>query len=324
LEELEHFPEQIKLVIILGPTASGKSELAVRLAEGFSGEIVNADSMQMYRGMDIGTAKPSLDMQACIPHHLLGIIDPDQPFSAADFRREAERAIRDIHARGKKVLVVGGTGLYIKALTGGLIDSPAGNDEIREELNRVASDLGNLELYDRLARVDAVTAGKLHPNDVLRIIRALEVYEMTGRPVSELRGQHRFRDAGGYCCLKLGIKADRAELYGRIDDRVEWMMAHGLVEEVRGLLAKGYSPQLKSMRALGYRQVCAYLAGEYSLDEAVRLIKRDSRHYAKRQMTWFRRDDEIKWFEYPANIAIISSDVIEFYAKGEGYGKSTV
>jgi tRNA dimethylallyltransferase len=318
------FPERINLVIIQGPTASGKSELAVRLAQSYSGEIVNADSMQIYRGMDIGTAKPCRDMLDRVPHHLLGIIDPDQPFSAADFRREAERAIRDIHGRGKNVFVVGGTGLYIKALTGGLVDSPGGNEELRQELKRVARDFGNLELYDRLVRVDPDTADKLHPNDLLRIIRALEVYEMTGRPASELRSRHRFSDRGGFCCLKLGITVDRTELYGRIDARVDWMFEHGLVEEVRGLLAKGYSTQLKSMQSLGYRQVSAYLAGEYSFDEAASLIKRDTRRYAKRQMTWFRKDVEIKWFEYPANIAIISNDVIEFYAKGEGYGKSTV
>jgi tRNA dimethylallyltransferase len=318
------FPERINLVIIQGPTASGKSELAVRLAESFSGEIVNADSMQIYRGMDIGTAKPCQDLWDRVPHHLLGIVDPDRPFSAADFRREAERAIRDIHERGKNVFIAGGTGLYIKALTGGLVDSPGGNEELRDELKRVAKSFGNMVLYDRLVRVDPVTAEKLHPNDLLRIIRALEVYEMTGRPVSELRSRHCFSDAGAYCYLKLGIKVDRTELYRRIDSRVDWMFEHGLVEEVRGLLAKGYLPRLKAMQSLGYRQVCAYLSGEYSFEEAVRLIKRDTRRYAKRQMTWFRRDDEIKWFEYPGNIDIISTDVIEFYAKGEGYGKSTV
>ncbi len=317
-------PEQIKLVIIQGPTASGKSELAVQLAERFSGEIINADSMQVYSGMDIGTAKPSREMQGGIPHHLLGMVNPDQPFSAADFRREAARAIRDIHGRGKKVFVVGGTGLYIKALTQGLIDSPGGNEEIREELKTVARNFGNTELYNRLVRDDPVTAEKLHPNDLVRIIRALEVFEMTGRSISEFRSQHHYSDKDSYCCLKLGITATRTELYQRIDDRVDWMMEHGLVEEVEELLGTGYSPWLKPLRSLGYRQVCAHLAGEYSLEEAARLIKRDTRRYSKRQMTWFRKDVEIKWFEYSSNIAIISNDVIEFYCKGEGYGKSTI
>jgi tRNA dimethylallyltransferase len=321
---LDLLSEQKKLVIIQGPTASGKSDLAVMLAESFSGEIVNADSMQIYRGMDIGTAKPCSDTMGRVPHHLFGIINPDESFSAADFRREAERTIRDIHGRGKNVFVVGGTGLYIKVLTGGLVDSPGGNEEFREEMKRIARDFGNMKLYDRLVRADPDTAENLHPNDLLRIIRALEVYEMTGYPVSELRKRHRFSDAGGFSCLKLGITAHRSELYCKIDTRVDLMFEHGLVEEVRGLLAKGYSPRLKSMQSLGYRHVCAFIAGEYSLEEAVRLVKRDTRRYAKRQMTWFRKDGEIIWFEYPVNIDIISSDVIEFYAKGEGYGKSTV
>lgn len=314
----------INIIIIQGPTASGKSELAVRLAESFSGEIINADSMQVYRGMDIGTAKPPREMLARVPHHLLGIIDPDMQFSAADFRREAENAIRDIIDRGKKVFVVGGTGLYIKALTKGLIDSPGGNDKLREELKEVARIHGNLDLYERLASVDPATAEKLHPNDLVRIIRALEVHEMTGRSMSEFRNLHRFENNSNYHCLKLGIAVDRTELYRRIDDRVDWMMEHGLVEEVEGLLAKGYSPCLKAMRSLGYSQICSFLAGEIPLEEAVNLIKRDTRRYSKRQMTWFRKDDEIKWFDYPSNIAIISNIVNEFYCKGAGYGKSTI
>lgn len=312
-----------EIIIVQGPTASGKSELAIRLAESFSGEIVNADSMQVYRGMDIGTAKPDKEMQLRVPHHLLGIVDPDQPFSAADFKREADKAILDIHRRGKNVIVVGGTGLYIRALTGGLVDSPGGNEEIREELRAIAGSRGNTELYKMLHEVDPESAEFLHPNDQLRIIRALEVYQMTGRSISELRSLHRFSETG-YRCLKLGLTVPRTLLYQRIDDRVDMMMGSGLLEETRTLLGKGYRAELKAMQSLGYRQVCAHLAGEYALEEAVRLIKRDTRRYAKRQITWFKKDSAINWFEYPANIAIISSVVIEFYAKGEGYGKSTV
>ncbi len=313
-----------EIVIIQGPTASGKSELAVRLAEDFAGEIINADSMQVYRGMDIGSAKPSAEMLARVPHHLVGILDPDQPFSAADFSRAAREAIRDIHQRGKKVFIVGGTGLYIKALTRGLINSPGGSEEIRRELGAVAAEFGNPELHRRLSAVDPVTAEKLHPNDLVRVVRALEVFKMTGRSISELRHEHRFCDVSGYRCLKLGIAVDREELYRRIDDRVERMMESGLVEEVEGLLSKGYSPRLKPMLSLGYRQICDFLSGRYTLQEAASLIKRDTRRYAKRQMTWFRRDDEIIWFEYSANIAIISENIIEFYCKGAGYGESTI
>jgi len=305
--------EQIQLIIILGPTAAGKTALAVQLAENFAGEIINADSMQIYRGMDIGTAKPDQSLLQRVPHHLLDIVEPDQPFSAADFRAKAETAVRDIHSRGKRVIVVGGTGLYIKALTKGLIDSPEGNETIREELAAIAKDAGRDELHRQLNLVDPVTAAKLHPNDQVRIIRALEVFRMTGCPISVHREKHAFQNTG-FRCLKLGITIDRAELYRRIDIRVDWMIQHGFIEEVQTLLAKGYAAHLKSMRSLGYRQICAYLAGEYSLDEAIRLIKRDTRHYAKRQMTWFKKDLEIKWFEYPGNVDIIFDNVIEFYA----------
>jgi tRNA dimethylallyltransferase len=310
---LGHSAEQIQLIIIQGPTAVGKTDLAVRLAENFAGEIINADSMQIYRGMDIGTAKPDESLLQCVPHHLLGIVEPDQPFSAADFRAKAYTAVRDIHSRGKRVIVVGGTGLYIKALTKGLIDSPEGNETIREELAAIARDAGRDELHRQLNLVDPVTAAKLHPNDQVRIIRALEVFRMTGCPISVHREKHAFHNTG-FRCLKLGISIDRAELYRRIDNRVDWMIQHGFIEEVQTLLAKGYAAHLKSMRSLGYRQICAYLAGEYSLDEAIRLIKRDTRHYAKRQLTWFKKDLEIKWFEYPGNVDIIFDNAIEFYA----------
>lgn len=316
--------EEIKLIVIQGPTASGKSEVAVRLAEEVSGEIINADSMQVYRYMDVGTAKPSPEQRKRVPHHLLDIVGPDQPFSAADFRREAEKAIDDIHGRGRRIILVGGTGLYIRVLLKGLADSPGGDETIRNELKEIARNEGNEALHSMLSEVDPGTAEKLHPNDILRVIRALEVYRMAGRPISELRDRHGFRDTGRYNCLHIGLTVPRDELYRKIDDRVDWMMNHGFLEEVQSLLDQGYPPSLKPLRSIGYKEICSYVAGEYSLDEAVRLIKRDTRHYAKRQMTWLRKDIGIKWFEYSSNVAIISSDVIEFYCKGEGYGKGTV
>ncbi len=302
-----------KIVIVLGPTASGKTELAIRLAESFDGEIVNADSMQVYRGMDIGTAKPSLEERRRIPHHLIDIVDPDEDFSASDFRREASRAIADIHGRGKRAIVVGGTGLYIKALLKGLVDSPSGEETIRRELEETAERLGGAELLRRLAEVDPETAGRLHPNDRVRIIRALEVYLQTGRPISRFREEHDF--AGDYYdSLKLGIAVERGELYRRIEERVDRMMAEGFPEEVRGLLARGYTAQLKPFRAIGYKEMCVHLSGACTLEEAVRLIKRDTRRYAKRQMTWFKQDQEIYWVEYPDRFDSIYNHVIEFFA----------
>lgn len=320
MEDLNNKP---RIVIIVGPTASGKTDLAMRLAERFDGEIVNADSMQVYRGMDIGTAKPSIELRQSIPHHLIDIVGPEMNFSAADFRREATRAIADITGRGKTVFIVGGTGLYIRALLQGLVDSPSGAGEVRQELEARAKNEGNEALLRELGRIDPVTAARLHPNDLVRIIRALEVYRLTGRPISQERSAHGF-SGDYYRTLKIGLTIERRELYARIDQRVERMIAEGLVEEVKSLLDHGFSPCLKALRSIGYCQICAYLAGEYSLDEAVRLIKRDTRRYAKRQLTWFNTDKEIKWVEYSDNFASICRNVIEFFAKGVEYGKGTV
>ncbi len=304
--------DTISIVTILGPTASGKTDLAMGLAERFDGEIVNADSMQVYRGMDIGTAKPSLEMRRRVPHHLIDIVDPDVNFTASDFRREAMRVIGEIHRRGKRVFVVGGTGLYIRALLEGLVDSPGGDEALRMELKEVARKEGNDVLWTRLAEVDPVTAARLYPNDQVRIIRALEVYLQSGLPISRYRSEHGF--AGSYFrSLKIGIAVEREELYRRIDLRVDKMIERGFVAEVDELLRRGFAPGLKSMRSIGYRQLSGYLLGEMPFEEAVRILKRDTRHYAKRQLTWFRRDPEIKWVEYPESSVTIYNNVIEFF-----------
>lgn len=304
--------EKTRLVIVQGPTASGKSALALELAERIGGEIVNADSMQVYRGMDIGTAKPSQEERRRVPHHLYDIVDPKVNFTAADFREHASRAIADIERRGKRVILVGGTGLYIRILTQGLVASPGGDDNIRRELEDQAHGEGLESLHRRLAAVDPVAAARLHPNDGVRIVRALEVFLLTGRPLSVFQEAHRFADEP-YRCLKLGITVERELLYRRVEERVDRMIAEGLVEEVRGLLSAGYPATLKAMGSIGYREICAYLAGEFSLDEAVRLIKQNTRQYAKRQMTWFRRDSEIIWVEYPGKFDSILSTVMGFY-----------
>jgi len=301
--------KKIKILVIGGPTGSGKSDLAVRLAEQVGGEIVNADSMQIYRGMDIGTAKPSAEERARVPHHLLDIISPEQNFTASDFRREAAAAIADIKSRGMKPIVVGGTGLYIRALLEGLVDSPTGDPELRKQFAEVPGE----ELLQRLFLVDPDTASRLHQNDRVRITRALEVFSQTGRPISAFRSEHAFSGAY-YDALKMAIKVERQELYGRIDRRVEQMLRDGLVEEVRSLVASGYNLEMKSMRSIGYKEIFAHLAGEITLDEAVTLIKRDSRRYAKRQMTWFSKENEIYWLEYPESFANILAHVIEFFA----------
>lgn len=301
-----------KIVIICGPTASGKSALALELAHTLDAEIVNADSMQVYRGLDIGTAKPTPVQQMEIRHHLIDVVEPDQSFSAADFARAADAAIRDIVSRGKRVIVVGGTGLYIRSLIHGLVDSPGGEGELRQALQAEAAESGNEAMLEQLRLVDPERAATLHPNNLIRIIRALEVYRLTGIPLSRFQKEHAFTGRH-YDTLQIGISVDRALLYTRIENRVEQMLATGLIEEVHGLLSTGYGRDLKSMRSIGYKETAAFLSGECSADEARRLIKRNTRHYAKRQLTWFKADHDILWFEYPDNSGTIIRNVIDFY-----------
>jgi tRNA dimethylallyltransferase len=302
-----------KLLIILGPTASGKTDLAIRLAEKLDGAIINADSMQVYRGMDIGTAKPTIEQRRLVPHYLIDIADPHMNFTASDFRREAAGAIADIVRRGKRAIMAGGTGLYIKTLLKGLVDSPRGGGEVRRELEARSRSVGNEGMLKELSRVDPETAATLHPNNLVRIIRALEVFIQTGIPISKLRSSHGFAEEH-YETMKVGLSVDRGELYQRIERRVDRMIEEGLVDEVRSLLQRGFTPDMKAMRSIGYRQICGYLAGEFTFDEAVNMIKRDSRRYAKRQLTWFNSDKEIYWVEYSKSFASIYKHVIDFFA----------
>ena len=304
--------EKIRLLVIQGPTASGKTELAIRIAESLGGEIINADSMQVYRGMDIGTAKPSPDLQKRVRHHLLDIVSPDKNFSAGDFRREAVKAISEIHSRGAKPILVGGTGLYIRVLLKGLVEVPPADPEYRKELQELIERSGGDFLLSKLALLDPVSAAALHPNDHVRIIRALEVFRQSGSPISAFRDRHGFM-AEEYDYLKIGIRLSREELYSRINRRVECMIDEGLEDEVKGLLASGYDLELKSMKSIGYREMCSYLAGECTIDEAVELIKRNTRRYCKRQETWFRGDSEIYWVEYPKSFASIINHVHAFF-----------
>ena len=305
-----------KILIICGPTASGKSELALRLAHLLDAEIVNADSMQIYRGLDIGTAKPSLEQQGEIRHHLIDLIEPDRQFSAANFADAADAAIRDINSRGKQVIVVGGTGLYIRALVKGLVDSPGGEGELRQALQQEAAMVGNEVMLERLRHVDPELASGLHPNNLVRIIRALEVHQLTGIPLSRHQKEHAFA-VHRYDTLQIGISVDRPLLYRRIDERVERMLAAGLLEEVSGLLAAGFGRDLKSMRSIGYKEAAAHLYGELSGEETIRLIKRNTRHYAKRQLTWFKADPDILWFEYPEKFDSMVTSAIDFFEQRE-------
>lgn len=300
-----------RIILVVGPTASGKSELAVRLAEEVGGEIVNADSMQFYVGMEIGTARPPVEMMHRVPHHLFGILQPNVNFTVADFVTIARETISEIVSRRKVPLVVGGTGLYLRVLLGGLAESPSGDEEYRKELIRLADEHGSHALHDLLSEVDRITASRLHVNDRLRIIRALEVHHQTGRPISELHDAHGF-SREYYDSLKIGLSVERGLLYERIDKRVDTMIEEGLVSEVQSLISRGYSPELKSMGAIGYKEICGHLAGRLTLPEAVGLMKQNTRRYAKRQLTWFRKDAGIKWLEYPESFDNIKRIVCDF------------
>jgi len=292
-----------RLIVIAGPTGVGKTGIALQLAAVFGGEIISADAMQVYRLMDIGTAKPNMHQRSLVRHHLLDVVAPDEPFNAALFVQWAQPVIEDLHRRQKPIFVVGGTGLYIKALLGGLLAGPEADPGLRKTYREELSQYGRAYLYEKLKNRDEQSARRIHPNDTVRIIRALEVIEISGQSIVEQQKRHGFREKR-YDCLKIGLKMARKGLFDRIDGRTDHMMTEGLVEEVRSLLAMGYNESLKSMQSLGYKQIARHLNGVYDLPAAIQRIKRDTRHYAKRQMTWFGSDPEMTWFDPDDRVGI--------------------
>jgi tRNA dimethylallyltransferase len=305
--------EKPKVVVITGPTASGKSSLAIDLALHFGAEIVNADSMQIYRGMDVGTAKPTISERKGVFHHLLDVADPDEDFDAATYRSLGTPILHSIASKNMASFVVGGTGLYIKSLLNGLLECPPADPELRDELNRTWEERGPEHLLERLKIFDPESAQKIHPNDRMRVIRALEVYYLTRKPFSSLVRNHGFKDKS-FHALKICLQVDRSQLYDRIDRRSRSMIEAGLISETERLLAKGYTPDLKPMNSLGYRHIRRFLDGEYDLNEAIRQLQRDTRRYAKRQITWFRSDPEMIWMK-PDDLAGIIQKIGTFYEK---------
>ena len=287
-----------RLIVIGGPTASGKSAAAVRLCQRIGGEVVSADSMQIYRGMDIGTAKPFPDEMGGITHHLLSIAEPGENYSAAAYRDLADAAIQNVYAAGHQPVLCGGTGLYIDALTKPMsFAEHTGNDELRAELTALSETaVGKLKLHKMLEEIDPDSAARLHINDVRRVIRAIEVYRMTGRTITEQANLDKARE-GNYAVVMFALDWPREVLYDRINRRVDVMMHQGLVEEVQSLLKKGLAPGSTAMQALGYKEIVDALNGRITMEEAVDAIKQGSRHYAKRQLTWFRRDERVHWIE---------------------------
>ncbi|MEK3881346.1 tRNA (adenosine(37)-N6)-dimethylallyltransferase MiaA [Paenibacillus sp. PL2-23] len=288
------------LLVLVGPTAVGKTALSLSVAKAWNAEIISGDSMQVYRGMDIGTAKIKQDERDGVPHHLIDIRDPEESYSAADFQAEAAKTIMDIAGRGKLPFVVGGTGLYIESLCYNYQFADRGSDEaFRAEMEAYASANGPEALHARLAAVDPKAGERLHPNDIRRVIRALEVYHTTGQTFSEQ--QEGQRKKSPYELVLIGLTMDRATLYSRIEARIDEMLQEGLVDEVRRLLARELPPSAVPMQALGYKEIARYLRGECSYEAAVELLKRDTRHFAKRQLSWFRHMKDIHWIDAGEN-----------------------
>lgn len=285
-------------ILIFGPTASGKTDLSIALALKINGEIISADSMQVYRSMDIGTAKPSKEQIRTVPHHLIDIVDPDEEWNVAGFMDNAEKLIPDIKKRGRVPIIVGGTGLYLNALINGFSFPIAEKDEaLRDKLSSKSAE----ELYAKLCRIDPESAKKINKNDKKRVIRAIEVFESTGTPISKMQKSKKSDGLRLFC-----MNMEREALYKRINERVDGMIEKGLADEVKALLNKGYSKELNSMQALGYKETVQFLEGSISLDEAVELIKRKTRNFAKRQLSWFRRFENVSWIDPGQDGAILA------------------
>lgn len=283
------------LIILTGPTAVGKTDLSIQLAKAVDAEIVSADSMQIYKYMDIGSAKVTEEEMQGVKHYLVDEIEPDMPFSVSEYKRMAEEYIDEISSRGKNVIVTGGTGLYLNSL---IYDMDFGksdaNQELREELNKELEENGPAYMYEKLVSLDKEAAERIHPNNTKRVIRAIEV-AMSGEKMNDFSKDLRYNKK--YRPIIIVLNRDRQALYDRINLRVDIMLKNGLIEEVKGLLEKGYTKDMISMQGIGYKEIIKYFEGEYTLDEAIEIIKRDSRRYAKRQLTWFRRYEDAKWFE---------------------------
>lgn len=287
------------LIILTGPTAVGKTKLSIKLARAVNGEIISADSMQIYRYMDIGSAKIRPEEMEEIPHHLVDCLDPDEEFNVVRFQKMAKEAMEDIYARNRIPILVGGTGFYIQAVTGDIDFTECGEDNsYRKELEKKAKEQGAKVLHRMLSEVDPESALAIHANNTKRVIRALEYYQQTGEPIS-LHNQQQRQKESPYNLAYFVLNDERSRLYKRIDARIDEMLREGLVDEVKHLQQMGYHKGMVSMQGLGYKEILSYLDGTWSLEEAVYILKRDTRHFAKRQITWFKRERNVEWFHKP-------------------------
>lgn len=285
----------VKIIVICGPTAVGKSRVALELAQKYNGEIVSADSQQVWKGLDIGTAKPTPVERSQVPHHLIDVVSPDENFDVSRYVTLADAAIADITKRKKTPLVVGGAGMYIRILLYGLCEAPPQDKAVRQRLMQRIEKEGLEKLYAELKKRDGKAAQKIHPNDKIRIIRALEVFEITGYPLSHFQQKHRFQKPR-YEATPIGLNCDRKLLHQNIDRRVDWMIANGWVEEVRELL-KFYSSDCQALQSIGYKQIVQHLKGQLPLEQTIAEIKKQTKAFARRQLTWFRADRNIHWVD---------------------------
>ena len=285
-----------KIIVIVGPTAVGKTYVSVELAKKLNTEIISADSMQIYKGMNVGTAKITEEEKQGIIHHMIDIVSPDEEYSVSEFKYDAEKIIDRLSGENKIPVIVGGSGLYVNSLIYDLdFGNAKSNKKIREYYTYYYKEHGEDALYDKLMRIDPKAAGKIHKNNVKRVIRALEVYDITGMKFSELNTDIR-KESNKYDCILIGLSMERKVLYERINQRVDEMLSEGLVDEVRSLIEKGYNKNLVSMRGIGYKEIIEHLEGSTDYEEAVSILKQNTRRFAKRQYTWFLKDKSIKWF----------------------------
>lgn len=300
------------VLVIVGPTCSGKSAVGFLLAKELNGEIISADSRQIYKYLDIGTAKPPLEERKKVKHHFIDEVLPEHEFNAGEFSIQAREIIDGIFESGKQPIVVGGSGLYIRALIDGFFEAPSADPEIRVELENILRKKGGNALLEELRKVDPLAASRMLPSNTHRIIRALEVYRITGTPISELQ---KINIPPNFQSVMVGLQWDRSKLYERINNRVDWMLNKGLLGEVKSLVEKGYSTKITSLRTVGYQEVFQFFDGKIEYETMVELIKRNSRRYAKRQLTWFRRDKRIKWFDMNTedDIYKISREIFSYF-----------
>lgn len=302
-----------KLLIIAGPTAVGKTDTSIELARKLNGEIISADSMQIYKYMDIGTAKPSIEEMKGVPHHLIGIANPDQEYSVALFQKDAKKLITEINERNKLPIIAGGTGLYVNSIIYNMdFTTTVSNWDLRNQLQQEVNEFGNEYLHDKLKLIDPEAAARIHKNNVKRVIRAIEVFHESGDSIGDFRRDLEYNHE--YDFVLIGLTRDREELYERVNQRVDIMINNGLIEEVKKLIDLGYSEDLVAFKGLGYKEIISYLKGDCSLVEAIEILKRDTRRYAKRQLTWFKRYENMRWYnlsDYTSNQKLIDN-IVEY------------